>query len=63
MLVRTGTRHADQGFVFDEIKRVGVHLLKTHSQGLRRAAAGAGLYGSWIFSVATIAGPNQLDVT
>jgi hypothetical protein len=56
--VRASLCHADQRFIFDEIKLFLIHLQELNVLGLRGAASRAGFDGAGVLSAAGRAFPN-----
>jgi hypothetical protein len=61
--IRSRFRHADKGFIFNEIKFVFIHTQEFHIIGLGRAAARAGFYRAGVFGFTIGANPYQGDKT
>jgi hypothetical protein len=59
--IRPSLRHADQGFVFDEVEALFVNLQEFDIFGLRCAAAGAAFNRAGVLGVAKCTLPNQGD--
>jgi hypothetical protein len=63
MNIRSSLRHADQGFIFDEVEALFVDLQEFDIFGLRCAAAGAAFNRAWVLGVAKCALPDQGNKT